>query len=823
MNAELLSIGTELLLGDILNTNARFLSKQLSGLGISLYYQTTVGDNRERLLRQLRESLGRSELVITSGGLGPTEDDITCATVCEALGLEQTEDEETARRIRDYFANLGREMPDSNLRQAMVPKGATVFANDHGTAPGLAIKTEKNTVIMLPGPPAELEPMFTEKVLPYLQEMTDDVIVSHSVRIFGVGESRVAEDITDLTQGSNPTAATYAKAGEVEVRITASAKTEEQANQIILPVQEEICERFGGDVYGIDCDSLEKRVVGLLTEQKKIITTAESCTGGLLSKRITDVPGASAVFRLGASTYSGGAKRSVLGVKRSVLKKHGEVSPETAASMAVGIRKRTGADIGVGITGIAGPGGGTSAKPVGLIYVSVTDGRQVWTNTVQGARGDDRDYNRLLTSSTALDMARRALTQEPEFMAEGVAVSKSGAKVGYVDPFRVEKFQDEGRKSFFRRLYEWYIPQKGDGFGFGLTKAVRILATFVLVACLVYLGDYGWQTYSASQMEKQWSEITIDSLNDPDATVELPADLELPEGMNPNFAQLYQQNQDVKGWIEITGTQLRGPVVQSGDNDYYLHNNFMKQRNICGALFLDYRCRIEPQSLSKNTIIYGHYVNNGTMFGSLFGYKNLDYYKQNPVINFSTIYDAYQWKIFSVMIVDSLLERGDAFPYLTTQFANDESFMAWVEQVQRRSMYNTSVDVRADDDILTLSTCTYEFDDARLVVVARKVRAGEDPTVNVSSAENNPITLYPDEYYRKMGGQKPVFPDDPQVVTEPVVQDPFLGGGDVTPTAAPVAPPTEAPKTEPPATTSSPATAPSTNPESTTEPTAASG
>lgn len=821
MNAELLSIGTELLLGDILNTNARFLSKQLSGLGINLYYQTTVGDNRERLLRQLRESLERSELIITSGGLGPTEDDLTCATVCEALGLEQVEDEETTRRIRVYFENLGREMPDSNLRQAMVPKGAAVFANDHGTAPGCAVKTEKNIVILLPGPPAELEPMFTEKVLPYLREMTNDVIVSHSIRLFGVGESRAAEDISDLTKGSNPTAATYAKAGEVEIRITARAKTEEQANQIILPVQEDVCERFGGDVYGIDCDSLEQRVVGLLTEQKKIITTAESCTGGLLSKRITDVPGASAVFRLGTSTYSGGAKRSVLGVKRSVLEKHGEVSPETAASMAVGIRKRTGADIGVGITGIAGPGGGTPEKPVGLIYVSVTDGRRVWTHTVGGARAGDRDYNRLLTSSTALDMVRRVLTEEPEFIAEGVPVSKSGARVSYMDPFRTEKFEEVRKKSRLRRLFEWYIPQKGDGVGFGITKAVRILATFVLIGCLVYLGDYGWQTYKASQLEKQWSEITIAGLNDPDTTAELPADLQLPEGMNPNFAQLWQQNQDVKGWIEITGTQLRGPVVQSSDNDYYLHNDFMKQRNICGALFLDYRCKIEPKALSKNTIIYGHYVNNGTMFGSLFNYKKLDYYKQNPVINFSTIYDAYQWKIFSVMIVDSRPERGDAFPYLTTQFANDESFMAWVEQVQRRSMYNTSVDVRADDEILTLSTCTYEFEDARLVVVARKVRAGEDPTVNVSSAVNNPIPLYPDEYYRKVGGQKPVFPDDPQVVTEPAVQDPFSGGGTVTPTQAPK--PTEVPKTNPPATTSPPATAPTQNDGSTTEHSEVSG
>ena len=402
---EILSVGTEILLGDILNTNSRFLSVELAKLGISVLRHTTVGDNAERLSAALRTALDRSDIVIATGGLGPTQDDITRDVCCSVMGFELEYSPEIGEGIRKYFASKSIEMPESNLRQAYVPVGGTVFENHHGTAPGLGLKKGGKCVVILPGPPYEMAPMYKESVVPYLAEYSDGAIVSHTVRTMGIGESAMAEKVADLIEGSNPTVAPYAKKGEALLRVTAKAETESKAEELCRPVIDEIISRLGGVVYGIDSENIEQRVVELLKENKMTIATAESCTAGYIPKRLTDIPGASEVFGCGIISYSNEIKQQLLGVKKETLDRFGAVSEQTAREMAAGVRRVSGADIGISVTGIAGPGSDGTDKPVGLCFIALDAEDMQACEKVETGK-NDREYNRYVNASRALNLAR---------------------------------------------------------------------------------------------------------------------------------------------------------------------------------------------------------------------------------------------------------------------------------------------------------------------------------------------------------------------------------------------------------------------------------
>ena len=402
---EILSVGTEILLGDILNTNSRFLSVELAKLGISVLRHTTVGDNAERLSAALRTALDRSDIVIATGGLGPTQDDITRDVCCSVMGFELEYSPEIGEGIRKYFASKSIEMPESNLRQAYVPVGGTVFENHHGTAPGLGLKKGGKCVVILPGPPYEMAPMYKESVVPYLAEYSEGAIVSHTVRTMGIGESAMAEKVADLIEGSNPTVAPYAKKGEALLRVTAKAETESKAEELCRPVIDEIISRLGGVVYGIDSENIEQRVVELLKENNMTIATAESCTAGYIPKRLTDIPGASEVFGCGIISYSNEIKQQLLGVKKETLDRFGAVSEQTAREMAAGVRRVSGADIGISVTGIAGPGSDGTDKPVGLCFIAL-DAEDMQTCEKVETGKNDREYNRYVNASRALNLAR---------------------------------------------------------------------------------------------------------------------------------------------------------------------------------------------------------------------------------------------------------------------------------------------------------------------------------------------------------------------------------------------------------------------------------
>lgn len=400
---ELISVGTEILLGDILNTDAQFLSIELAKLGISVIHQSTVGDNRERLLAQLKEAADRSDIIILSGGLGPTPDDLTKEVCCEFFGKKMFLHEPTVEKIKTYFSTKGMKMAQNNLKQAMLPKDCVIFPNDNGTAPGMAIEKDGVHILVLPGPPRELKPMFRNCAVPYLMQFSDRIIVSHSIRTFGIGESLMAEMVNDLFDAENPTVAPYAKDGEALLRVTAMARTKEEAENLCKPVINEIKNRLDGFVYGVDYTCIEEAVIEKLKEKHIKVATAESCTGGLIAKRITDVPGASEVFDCGIISYANEIKHRVLGVSEDDLNKYGAVSEPVARQMAQGALKVSGADIAVSVTGIAGPDSDSTNKPVGLVYIGLADRDNVWVRELRTSR-KDRSYNRYVSASNALNM-----------------------------------------------------------------------------------------------------------------------------------------------------------------------------------------------------------------------------------------------------------------------------------------------------------------------------------------------------------------------------------------------------------------------------------
>ena len=407
MIAEILAIGTELLLGDIANTNAQILSKALAGLGISVYRHTVVGDNPGRLTAALTHAFSKADMVVACGGLGPTLDDITKEVSAAYFGKDMVLHQESWAAIEKRFA--GRKLPGNVKRNAVVPEGAVIFPNNHGAAPGVCIEEDGKILILLPGPPHELEPMFMDYAVPFLRKKTDVTFVSRTLKIVGVGESQVETMLQDLIEAQeNPTIAPYAKLTEVALRITASAKDETAAKELLAPMANEVYSRLGPHIYGEDEANLAEIVLELLREKGKTLAIAESCTGGLLTSAFVDIAGSSDVVMEGVVTYSNDAKTTRLGVGKDLLAAHGAVSPQVAAAMAKGVAQALGADVGISTTGIAGPGGGTDEKPVGLVYIGLfIKGKEAETKELRLI--GDRNEIRARAVVQALDMLRLVL------------------------------------------------------------------------------------------------------------------------------------------------------------------------------------------------------------------------------------------------------------------------------------------------------------------------------------------------------------------------------------------------------------------------------
>ena len=408
-NTEIISVGTELLLGHVTNTDARDISEMLSKIGINVKYHTVVGDNPERLRKCVETAKSRADIIITTGGLGPTCDDLTKQILAEAFGLRLVENKAEREGLYDYI-RYGKKFTDNNFTQAMLPEGCTVFHNNCGTAPGCGFEKDGKIVVMIPGPPKECNAMFRESALPYLHKLSEELIVSHSVRIFGLGESSV-DDIfaEEMNRMTNPTMAPYAKECDCLLQITAKAKSVDEAEKMIAPVMEHVMQRLGDVVYGVDVECIEESVIKLLREKNMTFSAAESCTGGELAKRFTDMPGASAFFKGGVVTYTNEAKAKLLGIDPALIEEKGAVSYEVAKEMAENVRALLGTEIGVGVTGLAGPDG-DGVHEVGTVFVSLAVEGETFVKELHMGAMRTRSFIRRMAGNHIYDMMRRWLS-----------------------------------------------------------------------------------------------------------------------------------------------------------------------------------------------------------------------------------------------------------------------------------------------------------------------------------------------------------------------------------------------------------------------------
>lgn len=397
MKVEIIAVGTEVLMGDIVNTNAQYVARMLSMLGLGTYYHSTVGDNAQRLKEMFDIGFKRADIIITTGGLGPTKDDLTKEVAADFFNKKMVLDEDTLHNIEKIFMKLGRPASESNKKQAYFPEGSQIISNPHGTAPGCIIEENNKVLIMLPGPPSELKPMFQNFITPYLSKYSSGILVSTIIRMFGIGESSMETLIEDIIKAqSNPTIAPYAQEGGLILRLTAWGKTKEDALESMKPVKEELYKRLGSYIYGEGDKKLDDLVCEALIKHQITISVAESCTGGMIASTLVDFPGISQVFSEGHITYSNEAKMKYLGVKEETLKAHGAVSPEVAGEMAAGVARVSSSDIGISTTGIAGPDGGTKEKPAGLVYIGISFKGNLYTHKIN-ITGDRYKVRRMTT------------------------------------------------------------------------------------------------------------------------------------------------------------------------------------------------------------------------------------------------------------------------------------------------------------------------------------------------------------------------------------------------------------------------------------------
>lgn len=810
MKAEIIAVGTELISGDIANTNAQYLSRRLLELGIEVHYHVALDDNAARLKRALMQAIGRSDVILVTGGLGPTPDDLTKETICKALNIELVEHEPSLEQMKRYFERIGREMTPINIKQAMMPAGATVFPNEVGTAPGCAMEADGQCIILLPGPPREMRPMFENYVTDFLNRFLDGVIVTHTVNVFGIGESTIAERIQDLLTLEQPIVATYASDGEVRVKITATGDKTDACESQCQQMIQIICERLGDAVYGIDQPNLESVVVEALHRTKRKIAVAESCTAGLLSKRLTDIPGSSDVFECGMTTYSNQMKSALLGVSPKFIEENGAVSEIVAREMARGVLRTSHADLSLSITGIAGPGGGTPEKPVGLVWLALTDGQTIWTRKIMvGHGGNERELIRTLAASHALDMARLYLDQSPAFLEQGKPLAGAAAvhtpSKGDAMPLLVsdggwdydvdnllpaeEANEDEKKKlPWYTRLRRYLFPVKGDR----PAEVVRKVVFLVAILCFLVAGGFIVQYYLDTYIQNSRKPVA------PTSGEVTSRDPSVPSEIVDRFADLWMQNNDIKGWLTIPNTKTDNPVVQSSldDPEYYLKRLFDGTSNRYGTIFLDARATMDQNTMSQNLVLYGHNMKDGEMLGEAQKkYRQLSFYRENPVIQFDSAYreESMYWKVFAVFITNAYPEQdnGYVFPYTQTDFATQDQFMQWIEQVQARSLYHTPVDIQPGDQILTLSTCSYEITEGRLVIMARLVRDGESTEVDVSAAQSNSSVVYPQAWCDKYNVTKvSEVSKAPAVSSTPVVSsDPPSSEASVSPSSTSSRPP----------------------------------
>lgn len=815
MDAEIINIGSEILIGDTISNSQQFLASALANIDINVYCANTVGFDPQRLRELLSIALTRSDIILLVGGMGPNIEDITKQTVCEALGITLVPHEISRMRIQEYCANNGTALNDVIMSMADMPAGSVVFKNENGMCPGCAIRSSRQCIIMLPSSTVEMTPMVNKYVLQYLKQLTDGAVFSQVINVFSLKLTLhdVEERLGNLLTSTNPTIKCIGMTGEVRIRVTARSSTEQMSRDTAAPVIRQIIQLFGDTAYGMNVGGIEEIVVRELKERKMTLSTAESCTAGIISKRITDIPGSSRVFELGAATYSSNKKSDTLGVSEKIIQRYGAVSPEAAAAMAVGARRLAGSTLAVSTTGIAGPGGGTPLKPVGLVYIALADKENVWIRkTLIQKPGMDRDYVRQVAATTALDLVRMYINTLPYLMSGGEPLGE-GVRESYFDESTVlspqavklaassvpvaslglntssthssaQSYSDsqtgsptskaEARRKRKEKRDEQKESKQSDGTKSKKKSAgdvIQRVLFFISLAVMLCCG--GYLLYNLVVMP-QLAEANFEDFRENHESVEVNSSVNgvwtvtdseaatverLEDGTLKSFESLLKLNDDIIGWITVPSTVIDYPVVQypndieyneANGEYYYLHRDIYGNYDKNGTIFAYYGCAFDVGTVSRNTILFGHHMRSGIMFANLLKYDalkdgGLEFYKENPVIRFDTKYDEAQWVIFSVMKVNTLAAHGEPFLFIRSNFENDQDFENYVADVRARSIIDTydCIDVNANDVLLTLSTCSYEYDEFRTVIVARRIRNNES-SIDVSSATVADDPVMPD-------------------------------------------------------------------------------
>jgi len=717
MRAEIITVGSEIIIGDIVDSNSQYISKKMAEIGIDVFYHTSVGDNAKRLKSVFATAFKKADIIILSGGLGPTRDDITKESITEILQLRPSLNGEAYDNFKRFFQKRGLDIPSNQEKQYVYPLGSKLFPNDLGTACGCSLESEKKTVIMLPGVPEELRHMLDRYVLPYLKERSEEKIVSRHIKITKYTESQVESALEDVMDNENPTVAVYARGSYVEIRITAKADDDNKAEAKILPYLTAIRNTFGTNVFNDSGLSFEEEIVRQLKNKAMTVSICESCTGGLLSSKITSVNGSSEVLQYAQTTYANEKKSLFANVTKEVIKENGAVSEDAAGQMAIGTRFRAQSSIAVAITGIAGPTGGTPEKPVGTVYIAVSNREDIIIKQFDfGNIG--REAIREQASINAMIMVKMFLNS---LKVKGAHIYKT--------------------KEFMKKTKQKLNSTVGKG-----ALAYRILN--IVLVCIIAvsaweIGKYVYQSVSNLLLQ-----------NKTQSGYGRDTGIEMPPGYLRDFAYLYEQNQDVKGYLKVDGTKINYPITQARDNDYYLSRDFNKDKSKYGTVYFDYRNDI--RSRNTNTIAYGHNMNDGQMFNELLKYRKVDFVKEHPVIEMDTVYEKGKYDVFAVMMTNVDPAQGDVFDYLTDiDYKSKRHFNQFIANVRKRSYINIDVDVNFGDEILTLSTCDdIDFYNSRFVVLARRRNENNGPA-KIDNATQNTDVLMPQEWYRSNGKAVP--------------------------------------------------------------------
>ena len=808
MNAEIIYVAAEGLPSENSGFAASYISKKLFELGHRTLFETGCTADAEKLKALITTGLSRSDILLVLGGIEPETGFAAKKAIALITGQMPTESAPALESVKSYCASIGAALTPEYYSAASAPLGAEIYKNELGLCPGISLLVGNKRVILLPRAEGELTHMFEGFVAPTLGGHR--ITVSRSVNVIGLSEAEIEAKLARLSDRGDFALNIKSIGAEFAVYVSAVAHTTAEAEALCGRAVAAVSVALGKAAYAVDSKGVQFEAVDRLREKNLTVSTAESCTGGMISEMLTDVSGASKVFEYGVSAYSNRIKTEVLKVPESIIASYSAISRETAMYMARNVREISGSSLGVSITGNAGPEA-SEGKAVGVVFIGIADRENYLVEELNLSPTLSREEIRTIAATTALNLVRRYAEGYPNTLPgmiryNTVAEIKSTPTIATpvtapvtepqrpvapiieeTKPLHEDKndvladveykmvFDREDENEFFTadnneydfvssnrfkmtlgaffaplgRFFSKFVPVKGDNLKKIIIKSVFLLSLITLIVsaaliCTRLTADSRERNIIAKAQE-EWF------FNEEERE---------EDGVFSAFTPFVKDNDEIAGWLTVPNTKVNNPVYQTDDNDYYLTHNMNKEKSRYGALFFDYRASLDPDNPSQNATIYGHNMKDGSMFGTLKNYKKLDFYKANPTFTLTVLEEQYTCKIFAVMVMNATAEDdgGYLYNYTTPSFETQGAFIKWVEEARERSLINTTIEVSEHDRVITLVTCTNDFDNARLVIMARLTRYGEDTAVSTSGAVLNPNPRYPEAWYEKHGkdGYKPL-------------------------------------------------------------------